>query len=93
MGDYYHIAHKSMNKKTGPIVTTISSSSTCPDTCPFKVSGCYAKCGPMNIHWRNVDSGKYGLEFSEFVSTLRRIPRYANKSTLVSSGRSSRKKP
>jgi hypothetical protein len=92
MSEYYHLTRKSNNRKTGPIVTVTSSSSTCPDTCPFKVSGCYAKGGPIRMHWDKVSSGQYGVEFSELVSTLREIPRYANKSSTFPGRRSAGKK-
>jgi hypothetical protein len=41
---------RSSNRKTGPIATTISSSNTCPTTCPFnKGGGCYAAGGRWNV--------------------------------------------
>lgn len=75
MGEFYHIVLKSKNKKTGEIPVVTSSSSTCPDSCPFKNNGCYAKGGPLRMHWMNVDSGKHGIEFSELLEALRGLPR------------------
>ena len=75
MREYYHISLKSKNAKTGEIPVVTSSSSTCPNSCPFKHHGCYAKGGPLRIHWANVDSGKYGFEFSELIEALRKLPR------------------
>lgn len=52
---------RSSNRKTGPIATTISSSDTCPATCPFNNGkGCYAAGGPTAIHWRKLDRGETG---------------------------------
>jgi hypothetical protein len=52
---------RSSNRKTGPIATTISSSDTCPKTCPFNNGqGCYAAGGPTAIHWRRLDRQEIG---------------------------------
>lgn len=52
---------RSSNRKTGPIATTMSSSDTCPATCPFnKGGGCYAAGGPTAIHWRKLDRRETG---------------------------------
>lgn len=59
---------RSKNSKTGRIPVSISPSSTCPDACPFKQNGCYAKYGPMAMHWRNVEAN--GREFSEFLAMV-----------------------
>jgi hypothetical protein len=48
----YHFTRKSQNRKTGPIPTTVTSADTCPDACPLKAKGCYAKGGPLAMHWR-----------------------------------------
>lgn len=34
---------ESSNAKTGNIIQSYSSPSSCPVSCPFKESGCYAK--------------------------------------------------
>lgn len=34
---------ESQNTKTGNIIQSYSSPSSCPVSCPFKESGCYAK--------------------------------------------------
>lgn len=48
---------KSENVKTGPIPVSMSDSSTCPNSCPFKANGCYAAQGPMNWIWKSLDRG------------------------------------
>lgn len=63
---------RSGNKKTGRIPVSISPRSTCPDSCPFKQNGCYAKYGPMAMHWRNVEkNGKSWPTFIEMVQDLK----------------------
>ena len=66
-----HITLKSANVKTGPIPVSTSSATTCPDACPFKLQGCYAKSGPLAIHWSKVTSGLRGIEWNAFLETVR----------------------
>lgn len=70
-----HVVYPSLNKKTGPIPVTTTSSDTCPESCPFNNGSCYAKSGPLAIHWRAVDSGQRGLSWEEFLRSLARFPR------------------
>ena len=64
------------NTKTGPIPVSTSNSSTCPDACPIKVKGCYAKYGPVGMHWRKLDNGesKNAASWPEFVKQIKRLP-------------------
>jgi len=71
MKDLTHLTLVSSNKKTGPIPVSTSSASTCPDACPFKASGCYAKSGPLAIHWSKVSAGLRGLQWSAFLDVVR----------------------
>lgn len=43
---------RSRNIKTGPIPVTTSSDETCPDHCPLREGGCYAKGGKLGMLWR-----------------------------------------
>tara|TARA_B100000287_G_scaffold356451_1_gene347360 strand:- start:61 stop:738 length:678 start_codon:yes stop_codon:yes gene_type:complete len=52
-----HITKKSSNVKTGPIPVTTTEESSCSPTCPFINSGCYAKSGPLALHWKKVSNG------------------------------------
>jgi hypothetical protein len=64
------------NSKLGPIPSTITSSDTCPSTCPFNNGGgCYAATGPLSWFWRGVDKG-YGTtsSFKEFLRLITTIP-------------------
>ena len=63
---------RSGNSKIGKIPASISPQSTCPDVCPLKAGVCYAKYGPMAMHWKNVD--KNGYEFVDFLAEVRKLP-------------------
>lgn len=64
---FVKLTARSSNRKTGPIATTISSSDTCPKTCPFnKGGGCYAAGGPTAIHWRKLDRRETGTPILDF---------------------------
>ena len=69
-----HFTLVSSNSKTGPIPVSTSSRQWCPDTCPLKAAGCYAKGGPMAIHWNAVTQGKRGDLWADFVSKVRYLP-------------------
>jgi hypothetical protein len=71
----YHLVRSSSNRKTGPIPVSITSSDTCPDACGLKASGCYANSGPLKIHWRRVDNGRYGVTIDEFCQEIKKLPR------------------
>lgn len=48
----------SSNAKTGNIIQSYSSSSTCPEKCPLKASGCYAEGYYMRKIWARCDNPK-----------------------------------
>jgi hypothetical protein len=50
-----HLTKKSANKKTGRIPVSITEEKSCPEICPWKSKGCYAKYGPLGIHWNRVN--------------------------------------
>ena len=65
---------RSKNEKTGPIPVSTSCASSCPATCPFKEGGCYAKGGPLAIHWRRVTQGEAGDTWEEFCRKVETLP-------------------
>ena len=69
-----HVTLKSANAKTGPIPVSTTSAESCPDTCPFQGSGCYADAGPLALHWRKVTSGERGMQWGEFCNLVRTLP-------------------
>jgi hypothetical protein len=69
-----HISYRSNNAKTGPIPVTTTSADTCPPSCPFNDGSCYAKSGPLAIHWKAVSSGQRGLDWQAFLRELASFP-------------------
>lgn len=70
----FYLNMKSGNQKTGTMPVSTSHRGTCPDACPFKSKGCYAKSGPLAFHWSKVTAGERGGEWMEFLSKVREIP-------------------
>ena len=65
---------KSKNEKTGTMPVSTSTKEWCPDSCPLKKHGCYAKHGHTGIHWRLVTSGDRGTDWNTFVSKVAAMP-------------------
>ena len=68
-----HITARSSNVKTGPIPVTTTERASCQSTCPFYDKGCYAKSGPLALHWHKVSNGERGTDWQglcKFVSQL-----------------------
>ena len=78
-----HLSPISSNVKTGPIPVTTSSAETCPDACPLKfdpidktkAGPCYAKNGPLAMHWSKVTSGERGNSLDILAKQIRAFPR------------------
>ena len=67
------LTQASENSKTGAIPTSTSEQSSCAPSCPFINKGCYAKYGPQVIHWRKVSNAERGVDWSEFVTLIRKL--------------------
>ena len=65
----------SSNRKTGAMPVSYSTKEWCPDDCPLKKHGCYAKHGHTGIHWRKVTAGERGTDWDTFVSKVRHLPK------------------
>ena len=72
--DLVHWTPVSMNSKTGMMPVSTSQRKTCPPSCPMQ-SSCYAKSGPLNLHWQRLDAGSYGISYPEFYSKIKQLPR------------------
>lgn len=72
---FYVLKAVSGNRKTGPMPVSTSNSTTCPDACPLKLKGCYAKYGPTGMAWRNVDNGKAkeAVEWPQFIRQVKAL--------------------
>ena len=73
----FHLTRVSSNKKTGLIPVSTTSENSCPTTCPLFGGGCYAKSGPLALHWRKVSDAteKRSLSESEFLQTISELPK------------------
>ena len=71
----FHFTAKSHNAKTGPMPVTTSTAATCPDSCPLKSGGCYAKTSFLAMHWAKVTRGARGDSFRDFLGKIREIPK------------------
>lgn len=69
-----HITHKSRNAKTGPIPVTTTSAESCPNACPLKGGACYAKSGPLALHWAKVSRGDAGSSWQAGIDAITSIP-------------------
>lgn len=74
---FYVLNPVSGNTKTGPMPVSTSNSATCPDACPIKLKGCYAKYGPVGMHWRKLDAGesKNAATWPKFLKDVKAIQR------------------
>jgi hypothetical protein len=50
----YNFKLSSENEKTGSIPVTMTSKDSCPSSCPFQGSGCYAEQGMLGVVWRQI---------------------------------------
>ena len=64
------------NRKLGKMPVSITSSESCPDSCPLLTSQvCYAKKGPLSWAWTKLDRGLIGLTWKEFTVKLKSVLR------------------
>lgn len=70
----YHLQLKSRNQKTGPIPVSTSPKQTCPSDCGMR-EACYAKIGPINIHWIKISNGSMGVTWEEFCNKIQALPK------------------
>lgn len=66
---------QSGNEKTGPIPVSTTSEDTCPASCPMRGTDCYAKFGPLGMHWRKVSDGIRGGNWHLFCRAVSRFPK------------------
>jgi len=70
-----HFTRISGNVKTGPMPVTTTSAASCPDSCSLKAGGCYAKGGPLGIHWSLVTQGKRGSTLQALLEDIKKLPK------------------
>jgi hypothetical protein len=69
-----HITLKSANAKVGPIPVSTTEQASCPSTCPMNNGGCYARSGPLAIHWAKVSNYTRGSDWADFCGTIASLP-------------------
>lgn len=69
-----HFTKKSDNAKIGPIPATVTNAVTCPPSCPFNGSGCYAQSGPVSWHWSKVNKGQRGDNWQTLCENVAALP-------------------
>jgi hypothetical protein len=67
------LAVASGNRKTGPIPVSMTSSETCPPSCPFFNAGCYGESSLLRHHWRGTP--KAGVRWEEFCQRVQAMPK------------------
>jgi hypothetical protein len=67
-----HLTLKSANVKTGPIPVSTTEQKSCPPKCPHK-KACYAKSGPLALHWNKVSNKERGGAWNEFLNQIKQF--------------------
>ena len=70
---WVHLTAKSGNRKVGAIPVTTTESASCPSECPLKDTDCYARFGPLGMHWAKVKQGLRGDNWSAFCKRMRQF--------------------
>jgi hypothetical protein len=70
---HFHLTLVSNNAKTGKIPVSTSSADTCPKTCG-QFETCYAKTGPLALHWKKITAGARGTNLREFTAAIEALP-------------------
>lgn len=68
----YHFIKKSANSKTGPIPVTYSQRETCPPSCGFYRSGCFAEDYYTRMNWDKVPAR--GIDINQFCGEIEQLP-------------------
>lgn len=71
---WVHLTPKSSNAKTGPIPVSTTEANSCPPSCPLRDKGCYAKGGPLGLHWSAVSRRERGMSWKDFCATIAALP-------------------
>lgn len=57
-------AHRSGNRKTGPMPVSMTDMQSCASSCPMRDKGCYAEFGKLRFHWERVATR--GISWRDF---------------------------
>lgn len=77
MSDYSFALNLTGNSKTGVMPVSTSDRNTCPNTCPLKDQGCYARFSFLGSFWTRLTNGevKTSKNYEEFLSAVRALPK------------------
>jgi hypothetical protein len=67
-----HLTLKSANGKTGAIPVSTTEKKSCPPSCPH-ITSCYAKSGPLALHWNAVSKKERGSNWREFLNQIKQF--------------------
>jgi hypothetical protein len=67
-----HLTLKSANVKTGAIPVSTTEKRSCPPGCPH-VKTCYAKQGPLALHWNKVSNKDRGSSWNTFINQIKQF--------------------
>jgi hypothetical protein len=67
-----HLTLKSANVKTGAIPVSTTEKKSCPPGCPH-VKTCYAKSGPLALHWNKVSNKDRGSSWNTFINQIKQF--------------------
>ena len=62
---------KSGNRKVGPIPVSTTEEASCPTSCPLLGTDCYARFGPLGMHWRKIGPDGRGDQWSLFCDRVK----------------------
>jgi hypothetical protein len=67
-----HLTLKSANVKTGAIPVSTTEKKSCPTSCPH-ITSCYAKSGPLALHWNKVSNKDRGSSWNTFINQIKQF--------------------
>jgi hypothetical protein len=70
---WVHLTMKSGNRKVGPIPVSTTEKASCPDECALKDTDCYARFGPLGMHWAKIGEGGRGDNWDAFCGRVKRF--------------------
>lgn len=72
----FRLVRASSNRKTGPMAVSTSPSWTCPNSCPFRLHGCYGAYGKTLLWWNRLSKSRNGLEneYDRFLEEINGLP-------------------
>lgn len=64
---------KSGNRKVGPIPVSTTEKGSCPTECAHLDTDCYARFGPLGMHWAKIKQGGRGDNWTAFCNRMRQF--------------------